>query len=101
MGDHCDLRERLRGLVYTNPRRAIAMAVDRVVDLWAVLLEEYGHPDITPEKSWQLQRWVDAIHEGVDHAIFAAACEMRLRSGVWPAGSLSKEKRPRRTRRTR
>ncbi len=86
-----DLREFFRAEIRRDPLRAIAVAVMPITDLWVAVLERHGHPDIGPEKVQSLNLWMAAILHGVHKAVHAAACEMRLRSGVWPAEALSEE----------
>lgn len=94
MGEHSsygDLRDFFRSEIRRDPIRAIAVAVMPITDLWVAVLERHGHPDIGPEKVQSLNLWMAAILRGVHKAVHAAACEMRLRSGVWPAQALSEE----------
>jgi hypothetical protein len=99
--DDVQLRDFFRREIYRDPRRAIAVAVTPITDLWVAVLEAYGHPNIGPEQAQKLHQWMAAIVNGVHEAVTAAACEMRLRSGVWPAQSLSKEEPARRKPRQR
>jgi hypothetical protein len=89
------LREAIRKEVRNDPLRAIALAMGPVTELWVAVLEAVGHPKIDAQKRRELEWWAWLVHRGVDEAILAAACEMRLRSGVWPEGSLREEPRPR------
>ena len=87
------LRETLRREVRRDPFRAIAIAVGPVAELWVAVLEAVGHPNIDAQKRRELEWWAWLVHRGGDEAILAGACEMRVRSGVWPEGSLREERR--------